>query len=59
MRRWVFSLATIGLLALCFAALDDITTNPSQESFRAEYLVVTVTAVWCLVSMVLGLRRAT
>ena len=58
MRRWLIVLATVGLLALSFAALDDITTG-NEPNFYAEYVVVTITVLWCAVLIAARLRRPT
>jgi hypothetical protein len=48
MRAIILGLLTAAVLALAYAALDDITTNP-QPNYTAEYVWLALTGIWLIV----------
>lgn len=55
LKSFVLAVVTIVLVALCWLALDDITTG-AQPSFRLEWAMVGLTVAW-LAALGAMLRR--
>ncbi len=56
MKRFVLSGISVALLALTYAALDDITTG-REPSFALEWSMVVAAAIWFMALAASALRR--